>query len=114
LVLTSDKVTIEGSTEAGARVLIGGLPANVDPQGTFSQEHKLVEGWNTVQVSSRDEAGNVAVEELRLSYEPEEGPSWMPVVVLLVAILAMATLLLAWRRRGGGTTSPEKDWIEAP
>ncbi|MEM4728457.1 MAG: right-handed parallel beta-helix repeat-containing protein [Thermoplasmata archaeon] len=58
-VTSSRVVTINGQTEQGAFVTVGGLPAIVGPDGVFSAQVPLREGNNTIQVTAADAAGNL-------------------------------------------------------
>jgi uncharacterized protein YoxC len=72
----SDKITIAGSTEKGAKVTINGEYVAVDTEGRFNQTEELKEGLNVFEVEATDEAGNR--EEIRVTalYLPELNMIW--------------------------------------
>jgi len=51
-------ITVSGITEAGARVIVNGLIAYVDEDGSFSIDVSLFPGPNTITVRSQDPSGN--------------------------------------------------------
>ncbi len=59
----SDLLVIEGVTEPGATIWLGGgsQPITVDGQGRFRTQTKLAEGTNKIEVRSVDKAGNTTV-----------------------------------------------------
>jgi flagellar hook assembly protein FlgD len=59
----SDMLTIEGVTEPGAAIWLGGgsQPITVDGQGRFRTQQKLTEGTNKIDVRSVDKAGNTTM-----------------------------------------------------
>jgi hypothetical protein len=64
------QITIEGSTEEGADVLINGRIVAVDEFGSFSFFTTLSEGENNFEVVARDKAGNESNTGLTLSFNP--------------------------------------------
>lgn len=59
----SDLLIIEGVTEPGATIWLGGgsQPITVDGQGRFRTQTKLAEGTNKIEVRSVDKAGNTTI-----------------------------------------------------
>ena len=53
-------VTVSGTTEAGAQVLVNGAPVTVSPSGAFSTSVSLSEGPNTIVAEATDAEGNTA------------------------------------------------------
>ncbi len=50
-------ITITGTTEAGNRVYVNGMQAEVKPDGTFAWNLALFPGANTVNVTAMNAAG---------------------------------------------------------
>ena len=75
------QVSVEGTTEAGATVLINNVPAAVAADGSFARAIGLREGTNTVVVRVLDEAGNEVQEEMLVTYVPPVGPVFLPLIV---------------------------------
>lgn len=58
LVTNQSKLSVKGSTEAGAAVSVQGASAAVDPAGNFLHELTLDDGTHTLSVVATDPAGN--------------------------------------------------------
>jgi hypothetical protein len=69
-VVAGDSFVLTGSTEPGMKVLVGGLPAAVDPDGRFAYRVGLKPGVNVVVVESMDEVGNVAYRSRTVNSKP--------------------------------------------
>lgn len=105
-IITSGKPSIRGSTEEGAIVEINGFPVPVNEKGFFEFKHELTSGNNSLRVTSQDAAGNVAVEEVWLIYEPEESHSTTFPIILLIAFAFVLSILLLHHRRKRKTNPP--------
>lgn len=70
--VSSDEVTVRGTTDPGVTVEIDGLPAVVTANGSFRETVRLDEGENTIAISAVDEAMNVQKLELKVIYEREK------------------------------------------
>jgi len=55
-------IIVTGRCELDAVVFVNGFQAESDEPGTFFQGINLMEGWNVIEISARDAAGNVARE----------------------------------------------------
>ena len=58
LTVYDNQYMVEGTTEAGATVMVNGEAASIDSQGHFSKAVTLTEGANQVNVVAVDAAGN--------------------------------------------------------
>lgn len=61
-------VTITGLTEPGVDLFVNGLGVPVAGDGTFGVQVALAEGPNTLRVTARDVAGNVATASVNVTY----------------------------------------------
>ncbi len=61
-------VTVTGTTEAGALVVVNGLAVEVDANGAFSLDLALSEGSNTITATATDLAGNSASTSRSVTY----------------------------------------------
>ena len=61
-------VTVSGTTEPGALVVVNGLAVQVDANGAFSLDLALVEGSNTITATATDLAGNSASASRSVTY----------------------------------------------
>jgi hypothetical protein len=89
--VTTDKgvYTISGKAEPGSKVSVGSRNAVADSDGSFSFELTLVEGRNTVTVTSTDPAGNTASLTRAITYTPvSETP------MVLIGLLALGLICL--------------------
>ncbi|MEM4293534.1 MAG: Ig-like domain-containing protein, partial [Thermoplasmata archaeon] len=59
-IVTTTVITVKGTTEKNAVVMVNGNYATVDSTGKFSADVTLAEGTNVIQVTARDAAGNIA------------------------------------------------------
>jgi Glucodextranase, domain B len=64
----SPVITVSGTTEPGAVVIIGGVRAAVAPDGSFACEIALVEGANMIVTTATDSAGNSATVSRNVVY----------------------------------------------
>lgn len=71
-VLREASVTISGSSEAGAAVLVAGEVASVDKDGRFFFTVDAKEGQNTVEVVAHDVAGNETKRQVAFTYLRDE------------------------------------------
>lgn len=65
-------LTVSGTTEPGATVLINDHQAIVDLEGNFRQQYILSIGDNLLKIVSRDEAGNETIIERTIKYSSQE------------------------------------------
>lgn len=63
-------INVEGTTEAGARVMVNDRVAIVNGDGKFSQRISLSEGENIIKVVATDEAENTTEKEIKVTYTP--------------------------------------------
>ncbi|MFQ6012592.1 MAG: S8 family serine peptidase [Thermoplasmata archaeon] len=61
-------VTVTGTTEPGALVVVNGLAVDVDANGAFSLDLALSEGSNTITATATDPAGNSASTSRSVTY----------------------------------------------
>jgi len=59
-ILSTNVITVTGTTEKNAVVTVNGNYAIVDSSGNFAATVTLAEGSNLIQVTSKDTAGNIA------------------------------------------------------
>lgn len=59
-IVSTSVITVTGTTEKNAVVMVNGNYATVDSSGNFAATVTLAEGQNAIQVTSRDAAGNIA------------------------------------------------------
>ncbi|MFQ6107386.1 MAG: S8 family serine peptidase [Thermoplasmata archaeon] len=64
-----DPVSVEGQTEPGATIEVGGIPISPGPDGSFQGYVNLAEGQNTVTIVARDLARNEVREERAVVYD---------------------------------------------
>lgn len=103
-------VTVVGTTEPGAYVIVDGITAGVAPDGSFALKVALSEGKNTVTATATDEAGNVAVVSLSVNYAGPVSGLLPQVTFLWAALLASSSALFIllllryrnWLTRGQG------------
>jgi WD40 repeat protein len=97
--VSSETIVIEGTTEAGATVLINGkyVPS---PGGSFSEDVHLVEGMNVIVVEVFDSAGNVDRRSLSVMYSPE-APSTLYISVPLYLLAMILIFLIGWKIGSG-------------
>ncbi|MGQ9583540.1 MAG: OmpL47-type beta-barrel domain-containing protein [Thermoplasmatota archaeon] len=118
--LSRQTLMLTGRSEPGSRVTINGKSAPVAPNGSFSMELKLSEGINRVNVTATDPAGNVAMQDLRLSYEPEKavlGPLLLIGASAAAAAMVAAAggvLYLKRRKRAGGVSGSAGESARKP
>lgn len=62
-------VTVSGTTEPGAVLVVNGVTAAVGDDGSFSCEIALVEGVNTITVTATDASGNSATVSREVTYD---------------------------------------------
>jgi cytoskeletal protein RodZ len=56
IVVSMDKIIIEGKTDSGASLFINNQPVSIDGEGYFKQEVKLINGLNKVEISAKNKA----------------------------------------------------------
>ncbi len=59
--VSTESVTVEGTTDAGAELSINGQPVPTDPNGGFREEVRLLSGPNTLRVSAKNKSGKEKV-----------------------------------------------------
>jgi hypothetical protein len=64
----ADKVTVQGTTEAGAKVYVNGAEVT-NNNGSFSKEVALNIGSNTISVKAMDASGNKTYQEVKITRE---------------------------------------------
>lgn len=62
--LEGENVVVEGKTEAGARVTVNGRVVVAAPDGSFSESFTAVAGPLTIEIVTRDQAGNETKQSL--------------------------------------------------
>jgi len=82
--------TISGKAEPGSRVSVGSRNAVVDADGSFSFDMTLLDGRNTVTVTSIDPAGNTASLTRTITYAP---PTETPMTLYGLAALGLLCLI---------------------
>ncbi|MGQ9582746.1 MAG: right-handed parallel beta-helix repeat-containing protein [Thermoplasmatota archaeon] len=94
-------VSVEGLTEPGSTVTVGGEPVDVAPDGSFRARARLRVGPNTILVNVTDPAGNaVSIPLLVERTAPGPGPDPTAPVLIVAALAALAASgALVWRRR---------------
>lgn len=70
----SQVVTVEGITEAGANLVVNGILAYVESDGSFSLELPLQEGENTILAVATDSSGNAASASITVTYVVPPNP----------------------------------------
>ena len=105
-VVRQSLVQLKGSSEPDATITVGGEACVIGEDGTFDAELELEEGTQTVVVTAVDPAGNKAVLEVELTYEPEgqdgegDDDSAVPLApVGAVVALAITSVAVWWWRR---------------
>ncbi|MEM3444518.1 MAG: hypothetical protein QW115_00915 [Thermoplasmata archaeon] len=66
--VTRPQITLNGTTEPGAKLYINNVSVYVDPKGNFSHVLNLTKGVNFITVSASDAAGNTKVLTFALLY----------------------------------------------
>lgn len=92
------KVTVTGTTEPGAYLVVNGFVVAVAKDGSFAVDAHLSPGANIFRASSTDVAGNSATASLSVHYRPILAPSFLGIgaqIWLIVALVAsLAGLVL--------------------
>lgn len=70
--VSSQEVTIKGSTDPDATVEVDGSPVVVNRQGSFQTSVRLKEGENIIPIIALDEATNEEKIEFKLTYKKDE------------------------------------------
>lgn len=65
-----EEITLTGKTDAENKVTVNGFWAVIDNSGNFSYFLKLVDGENIIKVEAEDIAGNKALKEVKVRYQP--------------------------------------------
>ncbi len=101
-------VQVNGKTDPGAAVLVGGQAVAVSPLGEFQTTVNLVKGENLLDVSAQDQANNVTERQVRLNYQipapeselarvarnlPSLSTYFVPVLISLPLLLILAYFL---------------------
>lgn len=71
LTLESPTVEVSGTTEPGVTLLVNGLHASVDLDGSFSCVISLLEGENVITANATDLSGNWATDSVTVTYVSE-------------------------------------------
>jgi hypothetical protein len=106
--------TVRGDVDDGADVAINGKPVTADAEGAFTKVVNLSYGVNTIVVTGKDNAGNVAETRLSVNYEPEVGTNWAA-IGLMIGLLAVGLIvgIILMRMIGGGKGEPKPEVHEA-
>jgi len=106
LATESGDLRVRGTTEAGAQVYIsvngravnGGRPVAVDAFGGFRRDVKLREGYNTIEVTAMDRAGNPTVETRVVRYRPPPplvSNELLAALIVVIGIVVAVTAVVA-------------------
>lgn len=88
---TSPTVTVTGTTEPGATLVVDGQAVAVDANGLFSVQLSLSEGTNLITATATDAAGNSATTVVAVSYT---NPAPAAAVQSSIASLSTMNLIL--------------------
>jgi hypothetical protein len=93
-------LTVKGTAEPGASLLINGKFVLVKNDGTFSYPVELGRGRNKIVISMTDAAGNAVSETHFATYTPsDELPPWfIPLAVVVILAVATAICMMAFMR----------------
>jgi len=73
ITVNSQNYTITGRVEPGSTVMVNGVAATINPDGTWSATVPLNSGVNTLVVAATDSAGNTASTTQEVIYTPAPG-----------------------------------------
>lgn len=65
-ITNQNNIVVSGVTEKDAKVSVNNIPTSVNIDGSFSQNISLIEGRNTINITSQDKAGNIATKSLSI------------------------------------------------
>jgi len=95
-----NKITVSGKTEQDAAVQINWVNVSVSPDGSFSREVILHNGYNLITITATDLAGNTVIQNITIERtEKEEGtPDYLiyliPIpIAFVVALVAVISFL---------------------
>jgi len=91
--VTSNTVTISGTSEKGAIVTINDLAVPVDANGAFSIKYTLKEGKNTINVKAVDPAGNPATQAFTVTYNNDKQYTMMALLALGILLMMIGLVL---------------------
>jgi parallel beta-helix repeat protein len=103
--IPDSRVMVRGLSDAGSTVTVNGVLAQMERTGQFSAEVPLVEGQNTIVVTSVDAAGNPTTKVLQvtrtgaLSISGTDTPMLVAMLAAGLLIGVAAGMLVARRRR---------------
>jgi hypothetical protein len=93
--------TVSGTTDVGSVVAVNGKPITPNGSGGFSKNVDLSHGINTVVVTSKDSAGNVAEHRITVSYVPEPGTNWGAIGLMIgLLVVGLVVGILVWMMLG--------------
>jgi hypothetical protein len=93
--VSSNKISIKGTTEPGSTVLINGKYVQ-SGGGSFSEDIYLVEGLNIIIIEVQDTAGNVETRSLSVTYSPSPPPILYLTLPLLLLVMILV-FLIGWK-----------------
>jgi len=114
----TDKIMIEGDTEARASVVVNGISVTAGGTGHFSVEVPLKVGQNTIEITVTDKAGNEAHKSIEVERETggnggggggggdDPVSSSLPMILAIVLILIVVMVAAAMLLKGGDKTPP--------
>jgi hypothetical protein len=105
--VSKDTYMIEGTSEAGASILINDVEIPVNPDGSFSYELVLMDGKNEVVVKAVDAAGNVDTDSYTITREVEESSGLDMMMTLLLGIIFLVVGLVVGLVAGKAMSKPK-------
>jgi len=93
LTVTSNTLTISGTSEKGAVVTINDMAIPVDANGAFSIKVTLKEGKNTINIKAVDPAGNPATQALTVTYNNDKQYTMMALLGLGILLMVIGLVL---------------------
>ncbi|MFC2174665.1 hypothetical protein ACFLQ2_02235 [archaeon] len=85
------------------KITVGNGEYWAERSGVFTFEHELKEGENEVTITARDPGGNTEEKTVVIAYVPSAGDvakeNVIPIVVGIIAVIAMAGLFVLWRSK---------------
>ncbi len=104
--VTKDSVTVRGTSEPGARVLVNGRTATVAANGSFEVRLSVSQGTTTFEAQAQDAAGNVGRTSSSITKQAggftlagNDTQWWLLVAGLLLGLVLGIALALVARRR---------------
>jgi hypothetical protein len=99
--VSQDRYTIEGKTEPGSNLTVGGEQVTLSANGSFSYEVSLKAGGNKITIQVTDPAGNTASKTVDITYnEPAAGAeSQIPIIAIVVIACCAGAGAFLWMRK---------------